>query len=170
MSGAETGSRRLGLALPAGVLALTAWKAYGPMMIACRDDIYANGVPLALAVWLLPQAWIFHRDRGKEPSSISPLLLGGALLLCVAGSMSSLRILVNLALACAVPGFFRLGWSTAIPTLLFAPVWLPATGWFISKVKTGGLDGWERPLAALAGSLLVLAIHHRGLKPRPSTP
>jgi hypothetical protein len=30
-----------------------------------------------------------------------------------------------------------------------ALVWMPATGWLVSRVMAGGFMGWERPLAAL---------------------
>jgi hypothetical protein len=78
-----------------------------------------------------------------------------SLVLCTAGSMTGLRVLHHLALATALPGLLGLGLGACV-TIAAAPAWLPATGWFLSHWKTGGLAGWERPAYASVMALLLL--------------
>lgn len=175
MSDAATRSAKTGMALPLATLALTAWKAFPSLQEAWRDDLYAHGIPLAFAIWLVPQAYLFMKGRKSLPASSSApnVFIFLALALCVVGAMSSLRILQHLALVFAIPGLFQLRWLPGLVILAAAPSWLPATGYFISKVKTGGLDGWERPLFALLVTSLLLVIDRissRQSQPTPATP
>jgi hypothetical protein len=149
----------MGVALPLGTLALTAWKAYPSLAEAWRDDLYSHGIPLAFLIWLIPQAYLFIKGGRNPTLSHAPtVFILIALALYAAGVMSSLRILNHLALVFAIPGVFQHRWLTGLITLAAAPSWLPATGYFISRVKTGGLDGWERPLFALVMTAILLAI------------
>ncbi|MEI6674116.1 MAG: hypothetical protein WCO57_02955, partial [Verrucomicrobiota bacterium] len=52
-------------------------------------------------------------------------------------------------------------------TTLAALAWLPASGWFLSHWKTGGLGGWERPALAAMMALLLLTLSRA---PASSTP
>lgn len=82
--------------------------------------------------------------------------LGLSLFLCMAGSLSGLRVLHHLALATAVPGLLGLKFAGLVTTAA-SLAWLPATGWFISHWKSGGLSGWERPVVVAIFSLILLA-------------
>jgi hypothetical protein len=144
----------LGRALPLAVLGLTAWHALPTLVQAWGSDLYAAGAPLAFGLWLASQGWLYfkHRSLAAHPCMV---LLVVSLLLCAAGSMCGLRVLQHLALATAVPALS--GWKPgACVTMVAAPAWLPATGWFLSHWKSGGLAAWERP--AFAGLMALLLV------------
>ena len=144
-----------GMALPLAVLGLAAWQALPTLVEAWGNDLYTRGAPLAFGLWLAPQGWVFFQQRHLAPK---PCLawLGISLLLCTAGSMTSLRVLHHLALATALPGLLGLGLAGCVTTAA-AAAWLPATGWLLSHWKTGGLAGWERPAFASIMALVLLA-------------
>ena len=152
------------LALPLAVLALTAWQALPSLTEAWGNDLYARGAPLACAVWLALQVWWRFKNR-RTPAPPNLIWLGLALLLCVAGVMTELRVLQHLALACALVGAFgwRCGGLVALATAL---AWLPASGWFLSHWKCAGLVGWERP--AFASSLAVFLLACARFTPSPA--
>lgn len=147
---------RFRILLPAATVALVAWLAAPSLAEAATTDLYNRGLPLALAIWLAPQ--VFYALKLRSPAKPhSHFWIGLALLLCVLGSMSDFRVLYHLSLAAAVPGFCGLRVSGLI-AFMGAASWLPATGWLISRFKTSGLIGWERPLAATLISLLLLVV------------
>jgi hypothetical protein len=136
------------------VLGLTAWKAFPTLAEAWQHDLYARGAPLAFAIWLATQAWLFFKNRGQSTDQ-GIAWLGFSLLLCAAGSLSGLRVLHHLALATAVPGLLGLRFA-GLATTAAALAWLPASGWFISHWKSGGLTGWERPVFVTFLSIILL--------------
>ena len=147
------------LALPLAVLGLATWNALPTLVEAWQCDLYARGAPLAFAIWLAPQAWLVGNGRH------SPLRPGLAwmvvsLILGVVGSMSGLRVLHHLAFAAAVPGVLGLR-AAGLLVLAAAPAWLPATGWFVSHLKAGGLAGWERPAYAALAAVFLLVFTRR---------
>ncbi len=140
--------------LPIAVLALSAWQALPTITEAWRYDLYARGAPLACAIWLIPQIWWRFSFR-HTPIAPRAAWLGLAMLLCIAGAMTELRVLQHLALASALAGTF--GWRfSGFVTIATALTWLPASGWFMSHWKNAGLVGWERPV--LASSLGVFLL------------
>jgi hypothetical protein len=162
----RTGS--LGLALPLAVLGLAAWHALPTLSEAWGNDLYARGAALACGIWLAPQGWLLFQNR-KSPTLPSLAWLAVCLLLCAAGTMTGLRVLHHLALATAVPGVLglRLG---GLVTTAAAPAWLPASGWFLSHWKSGGLVGWERPAFAASMAVLLLVLVRHSPKPPHSEP
>ena len=160
----------LGLALPLAILGIAACNALPSLAEAWRVDLYARGAAIAFAIWLIPSAWRIFQQRGFAKPCLVWLAL--ALVLGTAGSMSDLRVLHHLALATAVAGAF--GWrSPGLVLLVAAVTWLPATGWFLSHLMSGGLAGWERPLGSTLLSILLLAItlpSHTQLLPNPPKP
>jgi hypothetical protein len=140
--------------LPMAVLGLAAWHALPTLIEAWGSDLYSAGAPLAFGLWLASQGWLYFKQRQLAGPPCMVLLVL-SLLLCAAGSMCGLRVLHHLALATAVsalPGW-KLG---ACITTSAAMAWLPATGWFLSHWKSGGLAGWERP--AFAGLMALLLV------------
>jgi hypothetical protein len=119
--------------LPLAVLGLAAWQGAAGLVAAWGNDLYARGAPWAFGLWLATA--VLARPRGSESRPL--VWVAVSLLCCVAASISGLQVMNHLALAIAV--------------------WLPASGWFISRWITGGLSGWERPLAALACGFAILA-------------
>ena len=139
------------MALPLAVVALTVWQALPSLNEAWRDDLYSRGAPLACAIWLAPQVWWQIKNR-HSPAPPGLAWIGLALLLCVTGAITELRVLQHLALASALTGAF--GWRfSGLVTLATALAWIPATGWFLSHFKCAGLVGWERP--AFASTLTI---------------
>lgn len=155
-----------GLALPLAVLGLTAWVAFPTLAEAWQHDLYARGAPLAFAIWLATQGWLFFKNRSHATAQ-SMAWLGLALFLCMAGSLSGLRVLHHLALATAVPGLLGLKFA-GLTTTAASLAWLPATGWFISHWKSGGLSGWERPVVVAILSIILLASVRTTANPPPS--
>ena len=157
--------RSAGMAMPAAVLVLTSWHALPSLFAAWGNDLYARGAALGFALWLAILVLVVFKQAPAAPSTAWMLV---ALALCAAGSMGSLRVLQHLALAAAVaafPGGFARGWIIVLAAL----AWLPASGWFLSHLKTGGLGVWERPLAALVvcAPLLASLRHPRSSSPQP---
>ncbi|MEI7954112.1 MAG: hypothetical protein WCJ66_02970 [Verrucomicrobiota bacterium] len=142
------------LTLPIAVLALSAWQALPTITEAWSSDLYARGAPLACAIWLIPQIW-WRVSYRHSPIAPRTAWLGLAVLLCIAGAMTELRVVQHLALACALAGTF--GWRfSGFVTIATSLAWLPASGWFVSHWKNAGLAGWERPV--LASSLGVFLL------------
>jgi hypothetical protein len=158
----------LGLILPLAVLGLAAWHALPSLAEAWSDDLYARGAPLACGIWLAPQGWLFLKHR-KFPATACLTWLALSLLLSVGGAMTGLRVLHHLALATAVPGVGGLRLA-GLATTAAAPAWLPATGWFLSHWKSGGLAGWERPAFAASMALVLLGLTRLTHKPSHATP
>ena len=143
------------LVLPLAVVVLTALQAVPSIFEAWGNDVYAHGAPLACVIWLAPQVWwrMINRHAPAQPRLI---WLGLALLLCVIGTMTELRVLQHLALACSITGAF--GWRFfGFVTNATALAWLPASGWFLSHWKSSGLVGWERPVFAFILAIFLLA-------------
>jgi hypothetical protein len=119
------------------------------------DDRYSVGGGIAFLLWLV-SLWLaadpLHRRARQR---VMPWIVL-ATLLCMLGSMTSLRICHHLALATAFG-------SLVVPALLrwlltgFALCWIPATGWILSRFTLGGLNGWERP--ALASISIILSLY-----------
>ncbi len=139
-----------GLALPLATLGLCAWHALPSLAAAWGNDLYSRGAVAAFVIWLASHYVISRHSALRTNSNHAWIIV--SLLLCIAGSMCELRALQHLALAAAVPGVFGLGF-TGIPLLAAAATWMPASGWFISHMKAGGLIGWERPAAAAISAL-----------------
>jgi hypothetical protein len=138
--------------LPLAVLGLAAWQGAAGLVAAWGNDLYARGAPWAFGLWLATA--VLARPRGSESRPL--VWVAVSLLCCVAASISGLQVMNHLALAIAVPAL--LGFSLpGLAVIASAAVWLPASGWFISRWITGGLSGWERPLAALACGFAILA-------------
>jgi len=77
-------------------------------------------------------------------------------LLCMMGSMTSLRVCHHLAFAAALCGLTvrgLRGWVAAVGALS----WLPACGWLVSSISSGGLTGWERPVLAATAAFVLHA-------------
>lgn len=144
----------LDLALPLAVLGLTAWNALPTLVEAWRFDLYARGAPLAFVIWLAAQGWLVAKGR-HSPFRPCLVWIALSLALATAGSMSGLRVLHHLAFAVALPGILGLRVSGLL-AIAAAPAWLPATGWFVSHWKAGGLVGWERPAYSSLLALFLL--------------
>jgi hypothetical protein len=141
-----------GIALPLATSALAAWQAVPSLIEAWRTDLYSRGAPLAFFIWLVPLAIVFFKQRAAP----GPGWIGLSLLLCAAGSMAGVNLLQHLALATAVAGLSGLRFYGFVTTAASA-AWLPASGWFLSHMKSGGFAGWERPVFAVLMALVVVA-------------
>ncbi len=150
-----------GIALPLATSALAAWQAVPSLIEAWRTDLYSRGAPLAFFIWLVPLSIVFFKQRATPGLA----WIGLSLFLCAAGSMGGVNLLLHLALATAVTGLSGLRLS-GIVTTMAAAAWLPASGWFLSHLKSGGLAGWERPVFAALVALLIVVPQ---LKPSSST-
>ncbi len=143
---------------------LTAVLALPSLWDAWQNDLYAYGGFIAFLVWLsslgMASFWRCHVRRDR-----STFWIILAALLCMAGSMTSLRVCHHLALACALSGLARpprQGWLAAAAALS----WLPASGWLISRVSVGGLAGWERPTLAAMTAIIWLSSLYPFQRPR----
>ena len=147
------------LSILSAVLALPSlWDAW-------QNDRYATGGLIAFLIWLsslvIASYWL-RRVRGDR----STFWIILAALLCMAGSMTSLRVCHHLALACALSGLAvttKHGWLAAAVALS----WLPASGWLISRVFVGGLAGWERPTLAATIAIIWLIYLYPFQRTRP---
>ncbi len=144
-----------GLALPFAVLGLACYNALPTLAEAWLHDLYSRGALIAFVIWVVAQAWVYFQRRPLAKPCMVWLAI--SLLLGVAGSLSDLRVLHHLALAAAIPGCFGLR-MTGLVVLAGAPTWLPATGWFLSHWKSGGLIGWERPACSALLAIILLAL------------
>ncbi|BCU79566.1 hypothetical protein [Luteolibacter sp. LG18] len=148
--------------LPLAVLALVAWRAVPGLVEAWRTDVYSRGGLVAAVIWMIPALYRIRGDQGRGTGFQWMLL---ALAFGVAGAVSSLWVFDHLSLAAAIgaiarPRRWQLAWAPA------ALSWLPAAGWFVSRVLKGGVAGWERPLVAAAGvCVFFLAGHRKPLMP-----
>lgn len=141
-----------GIALPLATSALAAWQAVPSLIDGWRTDLYSRGAPLAFLIWLVPLAIVFFKQRAAPGLG----WIGLSLFLCAAGSMGEVNLLLHLALATAIAGLSGLALSGFVATLA-AAAWLPASGWFLSHLKSGGLAGWERPVFAALVALLIVS-------------
>lgn len=157
--------RIAGMAMPAAVLCLASWHALPSLLAAWENDLYSKGALLAFVLWLAFMGWLVFKQFKQPPAAPSTAWMLIALVLCAAGAMGSLRVLHHLALAAAVAAFCP-GIVRGLIAVLAAFAWLPASGWFLSQLKIGGLHSWERPLATLA-ILMPLLLASRW--PRSST-
>ncbi len=149
------------IALPLATSALAAWQAVPSLIEGWRTDLYSRGAPLAFLIWLVPLAIVFFKQRAAPGLG----WIGLSLFLCAAGSMGGVNLILHLALATALAGLSGLRLS-GIVTTMAAAAWLPASGWFLSHLKSGGLAGWERPVFAALVALLIVVPQ---LKPSSST-
>ncbi len=183
---ADPPSDRLGMSLPLAMLGLAVWQAFPTLIEAWSHDLYARGAPLAFAIWIATQGWLFFKNR-HLPAPASVAWLAASMMLCTAGAMSGLRVLHHLALACAVAGLpGRHARATVAP--LFTPAaaltkltilgitavtvlaWLPASGWLLSHWRAGGLGGWERPALAALMALFLLTLSRASAPPPAPAP
>lgn len=151
-----SGTANRGIALPLATLGLAAWKSIPSLSGAWENDLYARGALFAFVIWLLPQIYLFFRTATHSGN----MWVAVSLFLCVAGSLSGLRVLHHLALASSFSGLFGQRYLGVI-ILASSLAWLPATGWFLSHWKTSGLLGWERPTIALMVALSLLCLSFR---------
>jgi hypothetical protein len=149
-------TERSSILLPLATVCLVAWLAVPTLIAASGNDLYARGLPLAFLIWLAPLVHYYGLMRSTSKPHCH-FWIALALLFCVLGSMSGFRILYHLSLAAAIPGFCGLRY-TGILALIGASSWLPASGWFLSHFKTGGLMGWERPVAASLFSIVLVML------------
>jgi hypothetical protein len=154
---------RSALILPAASVILCAWLATPSLVAASGNDLYARGLPLAFLIWLVALL-IYFTNKALTAKPHSHFWIALALLLCVLGSISQMRVILHLSLACSIIGFCGLRFSGVL-ALIGAVSWLPATGWFLSHVKTGGLMGWERPLFASLLCVGVFILSHFKTQP-----
>lgn len=147
--------RAAAFALPAAVVALASYHALPTLLAAWGSDLYSRGAPLGFALWWVLLGWVFFRKaKPAQPSTVWMLV---ALGLCLAGAMGGLRVLYHLALAASVAAFLG-SFAQGLFGMMAAVAWLPASGWFLSHLKMGGLNGWERPLTVLLLAPLLLFI------------
>jgi hypothetical protein len=149
-------TERSSLLLPLATVGLVAWLAVPTLIDASGNDLYAKGLPLAFLIWLAPLVHYFWVMRSTSKPHCH-FWIALALLCCVLGSMSDFRIFYHVSLAAAITGFCGLRF-TGILALMGAASWLPASGWVLSHFKTGGLMGWERPLAASLMSVVLVVL------------
>lgn len=131
---------------------------------AWSHDLYAAGGFIAFLVWLSSLGITSYQLRHLASDRNAFWLVLSALL-CMAGSMTSLRVCHHLALACALCGLVvptKYGWFAATAALS----WLPASGWPISRFFSGGMVGWERPtVSATAVIVLLICLHKNPTQP-----
>ena len=128
-------------------------------------DLYSAGGLVAFLIWLSSLGIVSYRF-GRLGGQGNTFWLVLSALLCAIGSITSLRVCHHLALACALCGLavpIRYGWLAAIAALS----WLPASGWFISRLITGGLAGWERPAASIMVASVLLICLQKKSNQRP---
>lgn len=148
-----------------GISVLAAYLSAPSLLEAWQHDGYSRGGLAAFGIWFLVLAGVrFLPNANSHRHAVLWTVL--AALCCAAGSMADLRVLYHLGLACALTGFAGFG-SSGVMAVALAVAWMPATGWFLSRVFSGGLVGWERPAAVLAGFLVFLIAAVCG-KPRHS--
>ncbi len=128
---------------------LSAALALPSLWDAWQHDLYSTGGLTAFLIWLTTLGAVSFRQRQTAgPHSFTWIAISG--LLCMAGSITSLHVCHHLALVAAFCGLtmkVSRGWIAAVGAL----AWLPACGWLASRLSSGGLAGWERPmLAAIA--------------------
>lgn len=138
--------RAAAFAMPAAVVALASYHALPTLLAAWGSDLYCRGAPLSFAIWLaLLGVVVFKQTTPTQASTVWILVSLG---LCVAGAMGGLRVFHHLALAASVVAFLGT-FAQGLLGMIAAVAWLPASGWFLSHLKMGGLSGWERSLTAL---------------------
>ena len=136
-------------------LALSAYLAGPTLAGAWLHDLYSRGGALAFAITTAGVlAGFFLAGKPQCRSVAWPVL---SVLCCAAGSMADLRVLHHAGLAFALAGWTGAA-SAGLTAAAAALAWMPAAGWFLSRFHAGGLAGWERPLAAAAGTAVLLVI------------
>ena len=156
----KQGSRVSGF-VPSIVISTMAGYLSAPSLLeAWSHDSYSRGGPAAFGIWILVLAGVFLLPRGNgNCHGVSWIMIAAAC--CAAGSMADLRVLHHLALACSLTGLAGMGLSGLL-SVAAALAWMPAAGWFLSRFFPGGLVGWERPAAVLAGCFVVSIAALRG--------
>jgi len=147
--------------LPLAVFTLAAVRAVPGLVEGWQTDVYARGGLVAFVIWVVPAVYRVARPSTGRGTGFLWMLL--ALLAGVAGAGTSMRVLDNISLACAVAAIAR----PRDLQLLWAPLcvsWMIASGWFISRLKGGGLTGWERPALAALGTLMFFLLDGRRLR------
>lgn len=136
------------------ILLIAAYLSTPSLLEAWRHDGYSRGGPAAFGIWLSALAGFrfLPRSNGRRHPVIWTVLAASC---CAAGSMTDLRVVCHFGLACALTGIAGFGIS-GVMALALGLAWMPATGWFLSGAFTGGLVGWERPAAVLAGSFVCM--------------
>lgn len=149
--------------LPAIFLSiLSAVLALPSLWDAWRNDLYSTGGLTAFIIWLTSLGFIsWFQRKTATPHSVTWVALSG--LLCMAGSITSLNICHHLAFVAAICGL-TIRTPLACVAALGGLTWLPACGWLVSRISSGGLAGWERPTFA-AITILVLIV---SLKRKPT--
>lgn len=133
---------------------LTAALALPSLWSAWWHDLYATGGFSAFLIWLSSLGIASYRLRHLESNRKTFWIVLSALL-CMAGSITSLRVCHHLALACALCGLVvptQYGWLSVFAALS----WLPASGWPISRFFAGGMAGWERPALSTIAAIVLL--------------
>ncbi len=133
---------------------LNAVLALPSLWSAWWHDLYAAGGFSAFLIWISSIVIASYRLRHLGWSRNTFWIVFSALL-CIVGSMTSLRVCHHLALACALCGFItstKQVWLLAVAALS----WLPASGWLISRFSVGGIAGWERPILSTIASMVLL--------------
>jgi hypothetical protein len=145
------------LSVLSAVLALESlWNAWW-------HDPYSAGGFLAFLIWLSLLGIASYRLGGQGNTFCVVL----SALLCIVGSITSLRVCHHLAFACALCGLavpIKYGWLAAVAALS----WLPATGWFVSRFFAGGLAGWERPTACIILASVFIICWYQKSNKRPN--
>lgn len=133
---------------------LTATLALPSLWSAWWHDLYAAGGFSAFLIWLSSLGIATYRLRHLV-SDRKTLWIVLSALLCMLGSITSLRACHHLAFACALCGLAvptKYGWLTVSAALS----WLPASGWPISRFFAGGMSGWERPALSAVTAIVLL--------------
>lgn len=146
----------IGLLLPFAVLLVTIWKAFPTLTAAWNNDLYSRGGMIAFAIWTATQIGLAFLSRRVGLRGRFFWVAASLGFFAIAG-LSELNVFYHLSLACAVPGFLGLR-MMGVFVVIASAVWLPATGYFVSNWKAGGLSGWERPGLALAFAVFAIGL------------
>lgn len=129
------------------MLLFSAYLSLPTLIDAWQNDRYSRGGMAAFGLWLLGLAFVSYRSR-LSTHRPSVVWLLGAMACCALGGMFSVNLLYHagFALACMA---WLLPYYFGVLIFLGTLAWLPATGWFVSRVMAGGFVGWERPVMVL---------------------
>lgn len=111
---------------------------------------------IAFLIWLAPLVMvIMHCVKHQETKGYSPVLLGLALAVSLAGTLGSLNVLKHIGLALAIAGMLPFRIDTIV-WIITAVAWLPASGYALKAIPFSLIPFVQIAVATVGSVFFVL--------------